>query len=142
MDTTNLNVVIHYQRKNADYTNWSLWLWEFPQKMGKQFEFNGEDDYGITATYPLTNWSNKVVFNNLGMIIKATDSWYKDGGDKIIKFYKMETDKDGNYHVYVKQGDDDLYANDKFERISPFNYAKFLDWNTLVSIRNRVPRLF
>ena len=77
MEINPRNVVIHYHRKKADYKGWSLWLWEIPQRMGKQYEFNGKDNYGITATLPLSNWSKLVTFNNLGLIVKGTDSWKK-----------------------------------------------------------------
>lgn len=131
MDNKKGNIVIHYNRKKADYKRWSIWLWEFPQRLGKQFEFNGADSYGVVGKFPLSNWSKLVRFNNLGLIIKDRESWKKDGSDKVIKLYKIDEDKNGDYHVYIKQGDDELYANAKFERITTFIYAKFLDWKTV-----------
>ncbi len=124
-------VVIHYNRKKADYKGWSLWLWEFPQRIGKQYEFNGEDSFGAICALPLSNWSKLVKYNNLGLIVKDSKSWKKDGTDKIVKFYKIDEDKNGDYHVYLKQGDDELYASEKFERISTFIFAKFLDYKTV-----------
>ena len=107
MEISPRNLVIHYHSEKADYDGWSIWLWEFPQRVGKQFEFEGRDSFGIYVSLPLTNWTKNALYNNLGMIIKSTNSWdKKDGTDKIIKFYKMEPDKDGDYHVYVLQGDD------------------------------------
>ena len=125
------NIVIHYNRKKADYKRWALWLWEFPQRLGKQYDFNEKDDYGVVGKFPLSNWSKLVRFNNLGLIIKDKDSWDKDGDDRVIKFYKIDEDKNGDYHVYIKQDDNELYANEKFERITTFIYAKFLDWKTV-----------
>ena len=124
-------VIIHYHRNKADYKGWSLWLWEFPQRIGKQYEFNGEDSFGAKCSLPLSNWSKLVKFNNLGLIVKDSKSWKKDGTDKIIKFYKIDEDKNGDYHVYIKQGDDELYASEKFERITTFIFAKFLDYKTI-----------
>ena len=124
-------VVIHYHREKGDYKGWSLWLWEFPQRIGKQYEFNGEDSFGAVCSLPLSNWSKLVRFNNLGLIIKDSKSWKKDGVDKVIKFYKIDEDQNGDFHVYVKQDDHELYANEKFERITTFIYAKFLDWKTV-----------
>lgn len=131
MDAVKGNIVIHYNRKKADYKRWSLWLWEFPQRLGKQYEFNDKDSFGVVGKFPLSNWSKLVRFNNLGLIIKDRDSWDKDGSDRVIKFYKIDEDKNGDFHVYIKQGDDELYANEKFERITTFIYAKFLDWKTV-----------
>ena len=126
------NIIIHYQRADSDYKNWALWLWEFPQGQGKEFYFNGEDSFGITATFPLSLWSNFVLYNNLGLIVKSTGSWdKKDGADKIIKFYKMTPDENGNYHVYVKQDDDNLYSNLKLDKIETFAFAKFTNFKTV-----------
>ncbi len=131
MDAIKGNIVIHYNRKKADYKNWSLWLWEFPQRLGKQYEFTGKDEFGVVGKYPLSNWSKLVRFNNLGLIIKDRDSWDKDGSDRVIKFYKIDEDNNGDFHVYIRQDDDELYANEKFERITTFIYAKFLNWKTI-----------
>lgn len=130
-------IIIHYQRSKKDYSSWSLWLWEFPQGSGKEYQFNGLDSFGITATFPLTKWSKFVTYNNLGMIIKSKGSWdEKDGHDKIIKFYKMNPDKKGNYHVYVKENDDELYANPKLDKISSFAFAKFIDFKNVQAKTN------
>ena len=132
MEKNKGNLVIHYHSEKADYNGWSIWLWEFPQRAGRQFEFEGRDSFGMFAVLPLSIWSKNALYNNLGMIIKSTKSWAKkDGSDKIIKFYKMEPDEKGDYHVYVLQGDDDLYKSEKLERIQTFDYAYFVDFRTL-----------
>ena len=132
MEISPRNLVIHYHSEKADYEGWSIWLWEFPQRVGKQFEFQGRDSFGLYASLSLTNWTKKAIFNNLGLIIKSTKSWEKkDGSDKIIKFYKMEPDKDGDYHIYILQGDDDLYSSEKLERIQTYEYKNFIDFRTV-----------
>ena len=132
MEKNEGKLVIHYHRDRADYSNWSLWLWEIPQRVGKQFEFDGKDSFGVTCTIKLSTWTKNALYNNVGLIVKSTKSWdKKDGTDKYIKFYKMEPDRGGNYHVYVLQGDDALYANEKLKRIATFEYAKFLDFKTV-----------
>ena len=139
MEISPRNLVIHYHSEKADYDGWSIWLWEFPQRVGKQFEFQGRDSFGLYASLSLTNWTKKAIFNNLGLIIKSTKSWEKkDGSDKIIKFYKMEPDKDGDYHVYLLQGDDDLYSSEKLERIQTYEYKNFIDFRT-VSVKTYDP---
>ena len=131
MEKNTGNLVIHYQRKKADYNGWSLWLWEIPQRIGKQFEFDGEDSFGVTCSIHLSTWTKNALYNNVGLIVKSTKSWdKKDGSDKYIKFYKMEPDVNGDYHVYVLEGDNELYANEKLKRIQTFEYAKFLDFKT------------
>ena len=132
MEKNSGNLVIHYHRDKADYSNWSLWLWEIPQRAGKQFEFDGSDSFGVTCTIRLSTWTKNALYNNIGLVIKSTKSWEKkDGSDKYIKFYKMEPDANGDYHVYVLQGDNELYANAKLKRIMTFEYAKFVDFKTV-----------
>ena len=72
MDKEVRNVVIHYQRKKADYKGWSLWLWEIPQRIGKQFEFDGTDSFGVTCTIRLSTWTKNALYNNVGLIVKST----------------------------------------------------------------------
>ena len=118
MEKNQGNLVIHYHSEKADYNGWSIWLWEFPQRLGRQFEFEGRDSFGVFAIIPLSIWTKNAIYNNLGMIIKSTKTWAKkDGSDKVIKFYKMDPDDKGDYHVYVLQGDNDLYKSEKLERI-------------------------
>ena len=132
MEKNTGNLVIHYHSEKADYNGWSLWLWEFPQQVGRQFEFEGRDSFGVFAVLPLSIWTKNAIYNNLGLIIKSTKSWdKKDGSDKIIKFYKMDPDDKGDYHVYVLQGDDDLYKSEKLERMQTFDYASFIDFRTI-----------
>ena len=139
MDKIQGNLVIHYHSEKADYNGWSIWLWEFPQRAGKQFEFEGRDSFGIFAKLPLSNWTKNAIYNNLGLIIKSTDSWdKKDGYDKIIKFYKMDPDENGDYHVYVLQGDNEIYKSEKLERIQTFDFANFIDFRT-VSVKTFDP---
>ena len=135
MEKNKGKVVIHYYREDQDYKNWSLWLWEFPQGEGKEYNFNGKDSFGATATYPLSNWSNFVLINNLGLIVKSSGSWEKkDGSDRVVKFYKMTPDKKGNYHVFIKENDEELYSNELLDRISTFSYAKFVDFKKVEAL--------
>ena len=132
MEKNQGNLIVHYHSEKADYKGWSIWLWEFPQRAGKQFEFEGRDSFGILAKIPLSNWTKNAIYNNLGLIIKSTDSWdKKDGYDKIIKFYKMDPDSNGDYHVYVVQGENELYKSEKLERLQTFDFANFIDFRTI-----------
>lgn len=127
------NLYIHYFRDKADYKGWSLWLWEFPQRVGRQYEFTTKDSYGALAIIPLSDWTKDAIYNNIGLIVKSTESWIKkDGSDKVIKFYKMSADKNKNYHVYIRENDNELYANEKLERIGIFDYARFTDFKSVV----------
>ena len=125
-------LIVHYHREDADYSNWALWLWEFTSDIGKEFEFSKTDSFGAVGVFSLSNWSNFALINNIGLIVKSKGSWAKkDGSDRIIKFYKMVPDKKGNFYVYIKENDNELYANEKLERISTFAYARFKDFKTV-----------
>lgn len=128
------SIMIHYHRDDKDYKSWSLWLWEYPQGEGRQFEFNGEDSYGAYAFYPLAKWSNFVTTNNLGFIIKLKTSWNKKDGsyDRKITFSDLKKDNEGIYHIYVKEGHFELYSNDKCDSINAFKYAKFTSYKEIM----------
>ncbi len=124
-------IQIHYQRDDSDYKNWALWLWEFPQGNGKEYQFTGRDEYGVFANLPLTTWSYLVRTNNLGLIIKSKGTWNeKDGPDRVIKFSKLHHDKFGIYHVYLKDDLDDVFDNQELEKSNIINYARFVDFTS------------
>ena len=68
------NLYIHYFRDKADYKGWSLWMWEFPQRVGRQYEFTTKDSYGALAIIPLSDWTKDAIYNNIGLIVKSTQS--------------------------------------------------------------------
>lgn len=124
-------IQIHYQRDDSDYKNWALWLWEFPQGNGKEYQFSGRDEYGVFANLPLSTWSMLVKHNNLGLIIKSKGSWnYKDGADRVIRFKRLKHDKFGIYHVYLKDGLNDVFDNQEMEKSDIIHFARFTDYHT------------
>lgn len=125
--------MIHYSREDKDYKSWSIWVWEYPQGEGKEFEFNGKDSYGVFAHYPLSNWSDFILNNNLGFIVKAKHSWNKKDCDvdRRIVFKDLEKDENGIYHVYLKSGIRYMYSNEKGDAIYPFRYAKFVSFKEI-----------
>lgn len=101
---------IHYYRYDQSYDSWALWLWE-TGKDGKEFAFNGSDDYGAVATYALSEWTD-VVNNGLGFIVKTKGSWdAKDvENDRFIDFSNLTKDNNDTYHIYLKTGDPSIYT--------------------------------
>lgn len=132
------SLMIHYQRNDEDYDSWSLWMWEYPQGEGKQFEFNNKDDFGGVAHYPLTQWSEGVTTNNLGFIIKLKNSWDKKDGylDRRIEFKDLYKDKHNTYHIYIKEGVNELFYNEKCDPINPIQYAKFISYKEAMFVTN------
>lgn len=92
-------VKIHYQPKAGDSKDWNLWVWG-DGKEGAVYPFTGEDQFGKVADVEVDG-----DFNRVGFIVR-TDSWEKDGGDRLIDNIWYGTDE-----VWVKAGDDKVYTS-------------------------------
>ncbi len=107
------SIQFHYQRKDNEYDDWDMWIWE-RNKDGAGFDFNGRDDWGAVASYPLSTWTNPIA-NDLGFIIrKGGSSWSaKDcGGDDLyVDFSLYQKDAKDVYHLYLKSGDSNIYTD-------------------------------
>lgn len=94
-DTT--KVVIHY---DGDGSKWVPYVWgKKPNGNGNQYQWDGKDDYGY--------YSNLTVSGNeqeIGVLIKGTDSWDKDGqgNDRTVKVADS-----GKAEVWYKAGSDE-----------------------------------
>jgi pullulanase len=79
-----IKLTIHYQRVEADYSSWNLWLWKNKEtgtdvdvsKTGVQF--TGDDAYGKIATVEITGMDK---FDNLGIIVRKGEWLSKDVPD-------------------------------------------------------------
>ena len=124
-------ISIHYQRTDNRYNAWALWLWE-SGKDGAEYEFNGYDDYGAVAKYPLSTWSEKITLNGLGFIVKTVGSWTKDVEiDRFIDFSKLNQGDDGGYHIYLLTGDENIYVNPEREFVDEINVCEFVSFNEI-----------
>lgn len=128
------SVQIHYFRDDKKYDNWALWLWELPSGSGVEYQFNGIDEFGAVASYPLSTWSNGIFANGLGFIVKSKGSWNaKDpDGDRKIDFSKIKKDEKGVYHVYLKTADKQVYLNPDLEVIDEITVAKFENYKRII----------
>ena len=104
-----VKLTVHYQRVDADYTSWNLWLWKNMatgtdsdvNKAGVQF--TGEDAYGKIATVEITGMDK---FDNLGVIVRKGEWLSKDIPDDrfITKF-----GSDGVTEIWLRQGDPTIH---------------------------------
>ena len=104
-------ICFHYHRDDEQYEKWNLWLWERGGD-GKAYAFNGTDDYGVKATYPLSTWADPIN-KDLGFIVR-TDSWQKDPNespDRYVQFSKFKPDANYIYHVYLRSDDLNIYED-------------------------------
>lgn len=113
---------IHYKREDDRYENWSLWLWEFSTKNGKEYNFDFVDDFGACLILPLSTWSDAILNDNLGFIIKSKDNWSSKDikQDRKIIFFNIE-EKNGGYEVFLKENDENIYLDSTFAKIMSLN---------------------
>lgn len=115
---TSVGFVIHFdlptKRDDGSY-KYNLWLWE-TGKDGADFQFNGEDDYGVYAQYTWEETSTTLEANGLGFIVKENKVWDESPAkdvesDRFIDFASLELDSNGYYHVWLKTGDSKIYTD-------------------------------
>ena len=104
-----VKLTVHYQRVEADYTSWNLWLWKNVatgtdvdvSKTGVQF--TGDDAYGKVATVEISGMDK---FDNLGIIVRKGEWLSKDVPDDrfITKF-----GADGVTEIWLRQSDPTIY---------------------------------
>ena len=113
--TESIGFTFHYYRSDADYSNYNMWIWE-NGKEGKDYEFNGTDDYGAYITFSWNDWSANLKNGLINFIVKEAKVWadnpVKDvEKDRYVTFSSMEFSKeDGLYHIYLKSGDETVYG--------------------------------
>ena len=104
-----VKLTVHYQRVEADYASWNLWLWknkltgtdEPVSTTGVQF--TGDDAYGKIATVELTGMDK---FDDLGIIVRKGEWLSKDVPDDrfISKF-----GANGVTEIWLRQNDPTIY---------------------------------
>ena len=104
-----VKLTVHYQRVEADYTSWNLWLWKNVatgtdvdvSKTGVQF--TGDDAYSKVATIEISGMDK---FDNLGIIVRKGEWLSKDVPDDrfITKF-----GADGVTEIWLRQSDPTIY---------------------------------
>jgi pullulanase len=131
---------IHYYRADRKFSSRALWLWDYPSGEGKEYAFNGVDEYGAIAAYPLSEFSETILDDGLGFIVKSAGSWsLKDpDGDRVVHFSKFDKDENGIYNIFLKSGDEKIYSNaDRVEADSIIS-AQFTSATTIEVETNNV----
>ena len=102
---------IHYRRNDNKYKDWGIWLWDpAGDDNGEVDKFNYQDDFGVTAYYPISYTGAND--NRIGFIIRKLADWTKDyGSDRFIDLNTMEKDENNCYKIYVFSGDGQIYSN-------------------------------
>ena len=115
------SVMIHYYRKSAnDYLTWGFWLWTESGSVSSENEppygwrLTHQDDYGAVAVYSFTELGLTPGTNEkMGIIAKKLqETWVKDTeADRYIDFSAFPLDENNYHHVYMYQGDLNLYKD-------------------------------
>ncbi|MFT9596502.1 pullulanase-associated domain-containing protein, partial [Mesobacillus sp.] len=119
-------VRVHYVRDNADYENFGLWNWGDVAAPSENWptgaaSFSGTDRYGAYVDIQLKENAKEI-----GMITLNKSTQEKDGGDK--KFNLL----DKYNHVWVKQGDDNVYISPYWEQATGLTSAEVVSEDTIL----------
>jgi pullulanase len=119
-------VRVHYVRDNADYENFGLWNWGDVAAPSDGWptgaaSFSGTDRYGAYVDIQLTENAKTI-----GMITINKTNGDKDGGDKSFNLL------DKYNHVWVKQGDDNVYISPYWEQATGLTSAEVVSEDTIL----------
>jgi pullulanase len=119
-------VRVHYVRDNADYENWGLWNWEDVAAPSDGWptgaaSFTGTDRYGAYVDIKLKDNAKKI-----GMITLNKTNGDKDGGDKVFNLL------DRYNHLWVRQGDDNVYISPYWEQATGLTSAEVVSEDTIL----------
>lgn len=123
--------MIHYWRQDCLYANWDMWIWE-QNHDGKAYAFNGKDDWGVVAAYPLSDFDD-LINNNIGYLIRRGEEgneWAeKDcgGNDLYVTIGHLRKDLKGIYHVYMVSGDKNIYIDKDLNVYSTIKLCCFIN---------------
>lgn len=133
---TEPSVQIHYHRNNSnDYKTWGFWIWA-DGKDGAVYTMQYQDDNGGVAVYPLSAFGDKALTGGIGFIPRLQSSWTKDCDDDRLVNFAEYTLKDNYYHVYITQGDKNVYKDVETMRFSA--NAAFVS-ETQISVKTKEP---
>jgi pullulanase len=134
---------IHYYRADRKFSSRALWLWDYPSGKGKEYAFNGVDEYGAIAAYPISKFSETILDDGLGFIVKSVGSWsLKDpDSDRVVDFSKFDKDENGIYNIYLKSGDEKIYSNAEWVEADSIVSAEFTSTTAIeVATNNAIDR--
>lgn len=125
------SIQIHYYRPGGDYDTWNLWLWE-KGGSGAAYQFNYRDEFGMVAVYPLSTFGKDVVSKSLGFIVRKGEWEMKDiESDRFIDFSSLVMDENNYYHIYLAQGDENIYMDKNLTIVPAITSAYFSDYKTV-----------
>jgi hypothetical protein len=110
-------VTVHYNRPDGNYSGWNMWLFgkngnaDESIDLTLPFEFNGEDSFGKSATFTVTNDD----VNRIGFIVRTND-WVKDPADSPDRFFDLPAE--GTTEIWVISGDSTVYTSNPYRTVT------------------------
>ncbi|WP_245807649.1 pullulanase [Halobacillus massiliensis] len=112
-ETGENTVRIHYDRDDANYKDWGLWLFEdvaVPSEQSGPWptgasNFSKDQSGGQGAYLDVELKENA---KDLGMVVVNTENGSKDGNDKVF------TNVSEYKNLYIREGDDTVYTNPEY----------------------------
>lgn len=108
-----VQVFVHYRRYDDKYKKWNIWGWVEGQE-GLSYSFEDEDDYGKVFKVNLKDLNGA---DKLGLIMRKGDWEAKDVDQD--RFIDLSQATDGVLHVYLLEGDSNIYYNESDVDLTP-----------------------
>jgi pullulanase len=127
---TQITVNLHYHRYAEDYEGWNIWSWVGAGE-GSSYEFTGEDDFGMVATYSIEVADGE---DQIGFIVRhstAANAWdLKDCN--MDRFIEAARAKDGVIDIYVIQDEPEFgYGEEEMNLQPKIMEASLIDAKTI-----------
>lgn len=128
VDLPENTVRIHYVRDNNDYQNYGAWLWGDVESPSENWptgasQFSGKDRYGAYVDVKLAEGAKSLGF--LVMDVTKGDAG-KDAADKSFNLL------DKYNHLWIKQGDNNVYISPYWEQATGITRAEVTSENTIL----------
>ena len=120
------SLMIHYYRKQAsEYKTWGFWLWADGAE-GVLYNIQYQDDVYGSVTIVALSTLGVTSTGKVGIIARLQSGWTKDTeADRYIALSDYTMDSNNYYHVYLYQGDGNLYKD--IESLQHGMTATFVD---------------
>ena len=135
--SNNPTLVVHYNRFDAEYDPWNLWLWpnEPVGLDGAAYAFTEETDFGVMMRLDLST-TNMADSSRIGIIVR-TDSWDKDVAED--RFIDLTFDENNEMHVYLVQTNAQIfYSLETVDTTAQIFSARFLN-DRVIEVRTSSP---
>lgn len=131
--STTETVRIHYSRDNSDYTGWNLWLWPYKPTAGggKQYDFTGNDNFGVYCDVDMTTDILLGKSTTIGFLVRRGEWAERDVPDD--RFLEIPaTSEGGIFEIYLAQGFKQIFYSEAECNTDKIKSAAFTDMNTMV----------